>query len=186
LLAVFESAPEARALSSAGITRPQRSYDPVRLPHGPLPHTASKPRPPTARVSPDYPHHPSRAPRPLPRWIERVHLSIASPSARPSPLFRRIGIHIFTFEACSGFTRVTARWIAQPPNGGLCHEAPARPVAQPSRSSATRSIDNSLGGIFLHWRTHGTNIEHNLGFGKTMFVYLRATPPVPFTCPDLV
>jgi transposase len=29
-------------------------------------------------------------------------------------------------------------------------EAPALPVAQPSRSSATGSIDNSPGGIFLH------------------------------------
>src|SRR5271166_3311368 len=35
--------------------------------------------------------------------------------------------------------------------GGLCHEAPAQPVTRPDRSSATRSIDNSLGGIFLHW-----------------------------------
>ena len=35
--------------------------------------------------------------------------------------------------------------------GGLCHEAPTRPVTQPDRSSATRSIDNSLGGVFLHW-----------------------------------
>ena len=35
--------------------------------------------------------------------------------------------------------------------GGLCYEASARPVTRPSRSSATRSIDNSLGGIFLHW-----------------------------------
>jgi len=34
--------------------------------------------------------------------------------------------------------------------GDLCHEAPALPVTRPSRSSATRSIDNSLGGIFLH------------------------------------
>src|SRR5882724_3053444 len=34
---------------------------------------------------------------------------------------------------------------------GLCHEAPALPVTRPSRSSATRSIDNSLGGILLHW-----------------------------------
>ncbi len=33
----------------------------------------------------------------------------------------------------------------------LCREAPAQPVTQPSRSPATRSIDNSLGGIFLHW-----------------------------------
>ena len=35
---------------------------------------------------------------------------------------------------------------------GICHEAPARPVTQPIRSSATRSIDNSLGGLFLHWQ----------------------------------
>ena len=32
---------------------------------------------------------------------------------------------------------------------GLCHEAPARPVTRPSRSSATGSIDNSPGGTFL-------------------------------------
>ena len=33
----FESAPEVRVLCSAGITRHQRSYDPVRLPPGPSP-----------------------------------------------------------------------------------------------------------------------------------------------------
>jgi autotransporter passenger strand-loop-strand repeat protein len=35
--------------------------------------------------------------------------------------------------------------------GDLCHEAPALPVTRPSRSSATGSIDNSPGGILLHW-----------------------------------
>jgi hypothetical protein len=34
---------------------------------------------------------------------------------------------------------------------GLCHEASARPVTRPNRSSATRPIDNYLGGSFLHW-----------------------------------
>jgi hypothetical protein len=34
--------------------------------------------------------------------------------------------------------------------GDLCHEAPTRPVTRPSRSSATSSIDNSLGGFLLH------------------------------------
>src|SRR5688572_1123521 len=34
---------------------------------------------------------------------------------QPSPNGRRVGIRIVTFEACSGFTRVTARRIAQPP-----------------------------------------------------------------------
>lgn len=55
--------------------------------------------------------------------------------------------------------------------GGLCHEASIRPVARPNRSSATRAIDNSLGGTSLHRRyapsgrvakikTHGTNLGH--------------------------
>jgi len=35
--------------------------------------------------------------------------------------------------------------------GGLCHEASTKPVARQSRSSATGAIDNSPGGIFLHW-----------------------------------
>ena len=107
------------------------------------------PRP--QRVSPDYPHHPSNVPCPLPRRIERVRVSIASPPVLLSPLFRRVSIRIITFEACSGFTLVTARWIAQPPKATPCHEASTRPVTRYSRSSATRPIDNYLGGTFLHW-----------------------------------
>jgi hypothetical protein len=37
------------------------------------------------RVSPDYPNHPSDVPCPLPRRIERVCVSIASPLMQPSP-----------------------------------------------------------------------------------------------------
>ena len=89
-------------------------------------------------------------PHPLPRRIERVRMSITSPLTRPSPNGRRVGIRIVTFEACSGFTHVTARRIAQPPTGDLCHEAPTHAVTRISRSSATGSIDNSPGGFFLH------------------------------------
>jgi hypothetical protein len=35
-------------------------------------------------------------------------------------------------------------------HGGLCHEASTQPVAQPSRSSASGSIDNCPDGTFLH------------------------------------
>src|SRR5882672_5133616 len=49
---------------------------------------------------------------------------------------REVGIRVVAFEACSGFTHVKARRTAQPPSG-LCHEAPALPVARPTRSSAT-------------------------------------------------
>src|ERR1700758_4973695 len=60
-------------------------------------------------------NHPSDVLCPLPRRIERVRVSITSPLVQPSPNGRRVGIRIVTFEACSGFTRVTARRIAQPP-----------------------------------------------------------------------
>jgi hypothetical protein len=63
----------------------------------------------------DYPHHLPNVPCPLPRRIDRVHLSIASPLVRPSPCYSRVGIRMVPFEACSGFTHVTARWIARPP-----------------------------------------------------------------------
>jgi hypothetical protein len=66
-------------------------------------------------------------------------LSVSSLSARPSPVNGRVGIHDFTFEACSSFTRVTACRVACPPKGGLSPEASARPVARPCRSVATMS-----------------------------------------------
>ena len=68
---------------------------------------------------PRYPSHRSSVPCPLPRRIRQVRVSIASLPARPSPLFRRVGIRTFTFEACSDFTHVTARWIAQPPKAAF-------------------------------------------------------------------
>jgi hypothetical protein len=51
----------------------------------------------------------------LPRRIERVRVSITSPLIMLSPNGRRVSIRIVTFGACSGFTHVTARRIAQPP-----------------------------------------------------------------------
>ena len=51
-----------------------------------------------------------------PGGSERVHMSgFLLRSMQPSPLHRRVGIRIATFEACSGFTHVTARRLAQPP-----------------------------------------------------------------------
>ena len=34
---------------------------------------------------------------------------------QPSPLFRRVGLRVARFEACSAFTRVAARMVAEPP-----------------------------------------------------------------------
>jgi hypothetical protein len=48
-----------------------------------------------------------------------------------APMYiRRCVTFMASCKACSGFTRVTACRFAQPPKGGLCHEASARPVAR--------------------------------------------------------
>ncbi len=49
-----------------------------------------------------------------------------------------------------------ARSTAQ---GGLCREAPIRPVAQPNRSPATRPTDSYLDGTFIHWH-HAPFVAH--------------------------
>jgi hypothetical protein len=66
-------------------------------------------------------------------------------------LFRRVGIRIIPFEACSGFTHVTARWIARPPKATfITRLQPARSPDQAARQ-LPEPIDNSPGGSFLHW-----------------------------------
>src|SRR5260370_4375977 len=59
-LAIFESAPEVRALSSASITRLQRSYGPVRLPPWPPPFATSRPLPSPLTGLPRLPESPFR------------------------------------------------------------------------------------------------------------------------------
>jgi hypothetical protein len=50
-----------------------------------LPSATLRTLPSPLRVSPDYPNHLSDVPCPLPRRIERVRVSIASPLMQPSP-----------------------------------------------------------------------------------------------------
>jgi hypothetical protein len=65
--------------------------------------------------SPTRPDHLPCMPCPLPRWTQPVCVSVTSRSVQPSPMLWQVGIHDFTFEACLGFTRVTACRVAQPP-----------------------------------------------------------------------
>jgi hypothetical protein len=62
-----------------------------------------------------------------------VRVSITSPRVRPSPNDRRVGIRIRTFEACSGFTFVTAHRIAQRPKAAFV--AGLRPSQLPGRAA---------------------------------------------------
>jgi hypothetical protein len=108
-------------------------YGPVRLPPRPPLLATSRRYPRLRRVSPDYRHHPSSVLCPLPRRTERLLVSITSPFTRPSPRFGRIGIRIMDFKACSGFTRVTARWIARPPEAAFVTRH--RPVRLPVQAA---------------------------------------------------
>src|SRR4051794_15243261 len=120
ILGSFESAPEVRVLPSAGVTQPQQYYDPVRRPRGPSSRRCRRRDLRPTWASPNYPARPSNMPCPIPRWT-RTGASVGCfPIPRgPSPNLRRVGVHDFTFEACSGFTRVTACSIAQPPKAAF-------------------------------------------------------------------
>jgi len=80
-------------------------------------------------------------------------LSTSSLFVLPSPVNGRVGIHDFTFGACSSFTHVAACQIACPPIADVCPEAPTQPVTRPSRSVATMLIDVYMDGSFPHWRS---------------------------------
>src|SRR5687768_9474655 len=69
-----------------------------------------EPLPLAHRGLPRFANNLSPVPFPLPRrTVKRALVDCLLSTQRPSPKFRRVGVRIFTFEACSGFTRVTAR-----------------------------------------------------------------------------
>ena len=108
--------PEVRVLPSPGITRLPRYCDPLRVPAEPPSLAraweltcARTGVPPIAQTTcPACRAHYPGGPEPVPA-------SVTSRSVRPSPFLRRVGVHDFTFEACSGFTHVTAGRVARPP-----------------------------------------------------------------------
>ena len=80
-----------------------------------------------------------------------MRTSIASPPVLPSPYRWRVGIRIFTFEACSGFTHVAAHWLAQPPKATFvtrlqCGQLPNHPARQLPDLSTTIWVDSSSTG----------------------------------------
>ncbi len=70
---------------------------------------------------------------------------------KPSPALRRVGIRMNTFEACSEFTRVTARQVARPPKAAFV--TGLRPSQLPSQTARQlpELTNYSPGGTFLHW-----------------------------------
>jgi len=78
-------------------------------------------------------------------------MSIASPFTRPSPVIRRVGVRVSTFEACSGFTHVTARWLARPPEAAFVtrlrsRQSPGETARQLPGLSTTPCVEPSSTG----------------------------------------
>ena len=71
---------------------------------------------------------------------------------QPSPIFGRVGFRVARFEACSAFTRVAARVLAEPPKAALCHRsASADVVTSIVRSDCYRLERQLPGGIRTRW-----------------------------------
>src|SRR5258708_37975233 len=71
---------------------------------------------PASHGSPPLTPHLSRRAVPLtPMDQSRCVCRLLPQIVLPSPYSGRVGVHDFPFEACSGFTHVTARRFARPP-----------------------------------------------------------------------
>ena len=142
--------PEVRALCSAGVTRPRRSYGPVRLRRS---HRLMRCRgryPRQRRVSLVARTTMRTCRAHYPGGSERVHVSIASPFHAAFP---KLWVGRHPHCPFRGLLRLHSRYgphARSTAQGGLCHGASTGPVARPRRPSATSSIDNSLGGTLLH------------------------------------
>jgi len=145
------STPEVRALPSTGITRPQRYYDPVRRPPGPLLFSfveaatlVQNGPPPLARspVSTCCAHYPGG---PI-----QVPLSAASPDRAAFPVFWAGRRPQLPFR---GLLRLHTRYgpsIRSAAQGDVCRRVSTRPVARPHRLPATGPTDHCPGGTCTH------------------------------------
>jgi len=145
--------PEVRALCSASVTRPRRSYGPVRLPPKPSPDAMLRPLPSPATGLPRCSNHHAYVPCPLPRRIGTGACVDCFPIPRGLPQNSGwVGIRIVLFEACSGFTRVTARTLAQPPKAAFVtglrrDQLPGHAARQLPAQSTTRWVEPSSTGV---------------------------------------
>ena len=141
---VFTSAPEARALSSAGATRLHRSYDPCPTPAGIAVQAGVEAATLLPNGSPRLPASPFRRAvptTPADRTGARVdcfpvHAAFPVLQAGRHP-------HLY-FRGLLGFTRVTARRIAQPPKAAFVTRL--QPSGCPSRPLVSYRTNRQFSG----------------------------------------
>jgi hypothetical protein len=93
---------------------------------------------------------------------------------QPSPNGRRVGIRIVTFEACSGFTRVTAHRIAQSPKRPLSRGS--GPAGYPTKPLVSYQINRQLSG----WNLPPLMIRAFGAHGQEATLHLLITLPINF------
>ena len=102
-------------------------------------------QPQSRRVSPDYPHHLSNVPCPLPRRIETGAVSIASPLTTAFPV-SQAGRHPHLHFR--GLLRLHSRYgplDCSTAQGGLCHEA-SSPASCPTKPLVSYQSNRQLSG----------------------------------------
>ena len=187
IIVFFGSTPEVRVLSSAGVTRLHRSYDPVRLPPTPPPSAASRSLPSCRTGLPRLLASPFQRAVPIaPADRDGCFCRLLPHPTRAFPVMqagRHPRLHfrgLLRLHACYGpLDRSTAQ-------SGLRHEASTRPVTQPGRSSATRSHRQLPGWLLppLVIRAVGAHVESRKGAVAWAMVASRRFPS-PLIKPDV-
>ena len=138
--------PEPGPLPSTGVTQLPRYYGPLRRLPRPAPRERVPSRPGSATGLPCCQSPRAYVLRPLPRRAERSSgVGVSDRPRRPSSIERRLGARIQPFGACSGFTRVAARTLADPPKADLCPRGFDGPVALAVSQVATKVHRHLLG-----------------------------------------
>ena len=100
---------------------------------------------------------------------------------QPSPENGRVGSHVASFEACSAFTHVAARMVAEPPNGGPFHRsASGYVVTSITRSDCYRLERQLPGGICTRCRmvpftAHRSHCATGMWSGSDRYRMLHTT-----------
>src|SRR5271163_2650835 len=101
---------------------------------------------------------------PLPRCSDWTSSSLISPSRNSLPRKRRrVGLPIVLFEACSAFTRVAARTLAQSPICDQLHRG-LQPFRHLHDCSGCFRLERLPGGACTHWNappSHGAHVKRS-------------------------
>src|SRR5580692_8558514 len=144
-LAFFESIPEVRVLSSTGITRLQRSYDPVRLPPVPPPEATLRPLPSHQTGLPRLPEPPFRRAVPTTPADRAGALVDCFPAHAAFPKWQE-GRHPHCHFR--GLLRLHSRY--GPPDRSAAHRRPlsrgSNPCGYPHKPLVSYRINRQLSG----------------------------------------